>query len=243
VITSFEVEGVSVSFNGETILDNLSFSVEPGELLAIIGRNGAGKSTLLKVILGLIKTYRGTVKLTGQKHRPVIGYVPQSRTIDEEMPISTWDFVSLGLPHLIRPWLNKKDRERIKQVLKLTNTEHLAQKAIGKLSGGERQRVFLAQALVKAPDVLLLDESTSNLDVGAQEQMTLLVEKIAKDQQVSVLFISHDLQLVNRFANRVLFLNRHGYKLGPVHELFGSELLKEMYSQIELDPLSESSIV
>lgn len=215
-----EVKNIEVHFKGEKILHDLSFSLHSEEMLGIVGPNGAGKSTLLKVILGLIIPQNGTVKIEGQKKS--IGYVPQSRTIDEEMPIQTRDFVALGLPHLIRPWLTRKDHDTVKEVMALTNTNHLAKKPIGKLSGGERQRVFLAQALVRKPKVLLLDEPTSNLDPEAQEQVTSLVHQLCQEQGIGILFISHDLALVEKYAHRVLNLTRNGYTIGNVDKILGN---------------------
>jgi len=238
VIKKFCVDQIDVYINGEKILDHLSFSVQPGEMLGIIGPNGAGKSTLLKVILGVIKPQHGTVEITNEDHGPVIGYVPQSRAIDEEMPIQAWDFISLGLPHRLRPWLTKRDRAVIKETMELTDTSHLAKKPIGKLSGGEKQRVFLAQALVRHPDVLLLDESTANLDPKAQEEMTSLVRELCVKQQISALFISHDVHLISEYSHRILYLTRGHYTVGSVEEIIGNADLDVLYQLQHINDIS-----
>lgn len=216
---SIQVENIEVRLKGETVLHDLSFSLDSGEMLGVIGRNGVGKSTLLKVILGLIHPENGTVRIEGKRKRTTIGYVPQSRAIDDEMPIQTFDFIALGLPQLIRPWLTKRDRAMIKEVMALTNATFLANKPLGTLSGGERQRVFLAQALARNPKVLLLDEATSNLDPEAQEQIASLVHRLCMERKIGVLFISHDLELVQKYAHRVLWLRRDGYKIGKTDEI------------------------
>jgi len=218
-----EVRNITVYINGDKILNHVSFSVHRGEFLSVIGPNGAGKTTLLKVISGLIRPQSGIVKIHNGKGKAAIGYVPQSRLIDPETPVQVRDFVSFGLPSLIKPWLTKKDRKAIEKVMALTHTMHLAGKPVGKLSGGERQRVFLAQALLREPEVLLLDEPTSHLDTGAQEQMAALVYKLCRDRKMSVLFVSHDLNLVAKFAHRILYLAKDGYAIGEADEILGAE--------------------
>src|SRR5665647_2767948 len=202
------VQDITVHLGNKCILDRVSFNVKSGEFLGIIRPNGAGKTTLFQVLLGILEPQHGRIIFEDDLHKQlagssVIGYVPQSRQIDPEIPMSSWDFVSLGLPHKIRPWFIAKDRSSIEEALKLTDSETIADKMIGKLSGGERQRVYLAQALVRNPQVLLLDEPTSNLDPGAQEKMAAVVARICKETGTSVLFISHDINLIARYAHRI----------------------------------------
>lgn len=220
--TKIKVNHISVRFKDEELLNDLSFSLNEGEIIGIVGPNGAGKSTLLKVILGMTVPYKGSVEWSGRSQYKAVGYVPQSRMIDEEMPIQTLDFVAFGLPHLIRPWLTKKDRKTIQKVMAMTDTIHLAKKSIGKLSGGEKQRVFLAQALVKNPEVLLLDEPTSNLDPEAQEQVASLVHQLCREQGIGVLFISHDLDLISRYADRILHISREGSQIEKTDRILNS---------------------
>ncbi|RYM05768.1 metal ABC transporter ATP-binding protein [Sporolactobacillus sp. THM7-7] len=229
MLRQFQVDDLQVSFNGEKVLNHLSFEVFPGEMLAIIGPNGAGKSTLLKVILGMIHPQGGAVRMESDKRKAVIGYVPQSRTIDEETPIQAKDFVSLGLPAKIVPWLSQKERVTVKKAMMMTESLHLAKKPIGRLSGGERQRVFVAQAMVRHPDVLLLDESTANLDPNAQEQMMQLVQRLCKNQGITVLFICHDLHMVKEYSDRVLFMSRRHYETGSTDEVLSGKALEWLY--------------
>lgn len=229
MVREIRVDDLQISFHGEKILDHLSFDVEAGEMLAIVGPNGAGKSTLLKAILGFITPQKGNISVGKNGRKTAIGYVPQSRTIDEETPIRARDFVSLGLPPRVRPWLSSKERETVKQAMKLTDTLRLAKKPIGKLSGGERQRVFFAQALVCRPDILLLDESTANLDPIAQEQMMKLVQTVCRLQGITVLFISHDLHLVKEYADRVLLLSHGHYELNSAENILSDSKIKRFY--------------
>lgn len=227
------VNGVSVHLGGQQVLEQLSFTVEPGQLLGIIGPNGAGKSTLFRVILGIQPPQTGSVRLVSDDGREgavsLIGYVPQARLIDPEIPIEVRDFVSLGLPHKYRPWLNRMDKARVAELLEMTGTGHLAHQSLGRLSGGERQRVYLAQALARNPQILLLDEPTSNLDPGAQEKIAAVVHTICRQRGVSVLFISHDVNLIAQYADRILYLTKGHYAIGTVAEVIRPEVLSRLY--------------
>ncbi|MEX2462365.1 MAG: metal ABC transporter ATP-binding protein [Paenibacillaceae bacterium] len=228
------VQDITVHYGNKCILDHVSFHVKSGEFLGIIGPNGAGKTTLFQVLLGILEPQHGHIQFENDIHKQlaassVIGYVPQSRQMDPEIPMSSWDFVSLGLPHKIRPWFTSKDRKAIEEALKLTESESLTNKMIGKLSGGERQRVYLAQALVRKPQVLLLDEPTSNLDPGAQERMAGVVARICNETGTSVLFISHDINLIARYAHRILYLTKGHHVVGTVEEVMQSNVLSNLY--------------
>lgn len=227
------VQDITVHMGNKRILENVSFTVKPGEFLGIIGPNGAGKTTLFQVLLGILQPQHGQIVFEAIHKQlarsSVIGYVPQSRQIDPEIPMTSWDFVSLGLPHKIRPWFTSKDRNAIAEALRLTDADSLAGKMIGKLSGGERQRVYLAQALVRQPQVLLLDEPTSNLDPGAQEKMAAVVAKICNETGTNVLFISHDINLIARYAHRILYLTKGHYAVGTVEEVMQSDVLSNLY--------------
>lgn len=243
------INDVSVHLGGQQILNQLSFTVHPGEFLGIIGPNGAGKTTLFRLLLGIIEPQDGDVHFKGGDLKPavpssIIGYVPQSRLIDPEIPITAWDFVSLGLPHKFRPWSTPKDRRIISEAMRLTDSEHLSKKSVGKLSGGEKQRVFLAQALVRNPQILLLDEPTSNLDPSAQEHMASVVDRICRERGVSVLFISHDINLIARYAHRILYLTRGQYAVGTVEEVMQPEVLSKLYgNSVEIMKVGSNLLV
>ncbi|WP_051330911.1 metal ABC transporter ATP-binding protein [Aneurinibacillus terranovensis] len=227
-----EVKDINVYLGGKHILQNLSFSVRRGEFMGILGPNGAGKSTLFKVLLGMQRPQTGTVKIIEADKTDqgsILGYVPQSRQIDPETPLRAWDFVSFGLPHKFRPWLTDQDRKIVKNALELTDSEKYAYKPIGKLSGGERQRLYLAQALVKKPKILLLDEPTSNLDPAAQEKVTAVVNRICREEGISILFVSHDVNLVGQYADRILYLTPGHYALGTADEIIQAPVLSKLY--------------
>lgn len=226
------LNNVNVSFDGKWVLQNLTFSVESGEFLGIIGPNGSGKTTLMKVLLKMIKPLEGTVKIANASR---LGYVPQARQIDPETPLSSRDFVSLGLPHKFRPWLTPQDKKMVDVAMEMTNSKAYADKLIGKLSGGQRQRLYLAQALVKKPQILLLDEPTSNLDPGAQESMATVVDEIRREHGITVLFVSHDVNLISRYADKILYMTQGSYAVGTVDKIMQPSVLSKLYGmQVEV---------
>ena len=229
--TALSVREVTVHLGGKTVLSDISFQAKQGEFLGILGPNGAGKTTLFRVLLRQLKPQSGRVEwlADGQPGRPAVGYVPQARQIDPELPLRAWDFVALGLPHTLRPWLNRADREAVYEAMERTGSARLAASPIGRLSGGERQRVFLAQALVRRPRMLLLDEPTSNLDPGAQEAAAEIVHSVCRSQGIGVLLISHDVNLVSRYADRILYLTPGHYAVGTVDEVMRPSVLRRLY--------------
>ena len=209
-MTELNIKNLTYSIGDKTILDNISFSVSSGDVVAVVGKNGVGKTTLLNNILEkLNKT--DEIKLIGVN--PTLGYVPQFRQIDEELPLSAKDFVSLPIQKGFLPWLSKKEKESIKNALSLTNSIKLENKSIGTLSGGEKQRVFLAQALVNKPNLLLLDEFTSNLDKTSEVECMTLVKDITKKENIITLCITHELSLLDeKYVDKILYLEEGCFK-------------------------------
>lgn len=228
------LEQVGVSLGGAPIHRNLTFSIPHGEFLGVIGPNGAGKTTLFRLLLGLIKPDQGSIHIGGRrikgKGSPAIGYVPQSRLVDPETPLRAWDFVSLGLEGKLVPWLTQSERKRVSEVMHLVEADAYKDQPIGLLSGGERQRLYLAQALLANPKCLLLDEPTSNLDPGSQEKIVELVDRVRRQLDITVVFISHDINLINRFADRILYLTKDDYAIDAPERLLTAEVLTRLYN-------------
>ncbi|MDQ0190713.1 metal ABC transporter ATP-binding protein [Alicyclobacillus cycloheptanicus] len=222
-----EVRDLSVQVNGGWIFQGISFQLHPGEFLAVIGPNGAGKSTLLRAILGMQSNRTGEVAGTRQKR--ALGYVPQARQVDADTPVKVFDFVSFGLTHRLRPWLTRAEKQQVNDALEVTDCLEFAHRPIGKLSGGQKQRVYLAQVLVRHPKVLLLDEPTSNLDPRAQTQVAEIVSHISKTRNVSVIFVTHDMNLAAKYATRVLYLTQGRHALGTVAEVMNTSVLSRLY--------------
>lgn len=204
------VNNLSYSIGNKEILNNLTFNCSAGEVIAIIGKNGIGKTTLLKNILKKLNKV-SSIKLIGTE--PIIGYVPQFRQIDEELPLSVEDFISLPLTKSFLPWLTNKEKQAINYVLNLTNSTLQKSKSLGLLSGGERQRIYLAQALVNKPNMLLLDEFTSNLDKDSEIECMSLIREITKKENIITLCITHELSLIDeQYVDKILYLSDEGFK-------------------------------
>lgn len=229
-----EMMDVTISLGGEMIHNHLNLTVEKGEFLGVIGPNGAGKTTFMRLLLGLFKPDKGVIKINGkvlkEKGNSILGYVPQTRLIDPDTPLKAWDFVSFGLKKQhFRPWLTKTEREQIRKVFQLVDAVSYMNKPVGKLSGGERQRLYLAQALLSEPQCLLLDEPTSALDPGSQQRIVDLVDQLRRELGISVIFISHDINLISSYADRILYLTKGKYAIGSREDVIQSDVLSNLY--------------
>ncbi len=211
-----DVKDLEVVFDGKTILKNVSFSLKDGDVLAIVGPNGAGKSTVLRALLGLIK-YEGSVNW---RENIRIGYVPQKLSIEKNMPMTVREFMNL----------KNSSEAQIHQSLKAVGVSlELLDHALGLLSGGELQRVLIAWALLGDPNVLLFDEPTSGIDIGGEETIYNLLHQIQDSQKLSLILISHDLNIVYQYANNVLCLNREMICYGVPRDVLDPESLVKLY--------------
>ena len=215
-----QIQNLSAGYNDEMVLKDITLTVEPDDFIGLIGPNGGGKTTLFKVILGLIKPKRGTVKVMGlspDKGRRHIGYVPQFTYFDTDFPIRVRDVVlmgRLGPTHLFKPY-SPEDDQVVDECLERVQLTELRNTSLGELSGGQRQRVYIARALASEPELLLLDEPTISVDADATAQIYELLHKINL-QGVTILLISHDLNVISSYVKTIGCLNRtlhyHGEK-------------------------------
>ena len=205
------VENLSVTIGTDTILSNVNFHAHCGEMVALIGPNGAGKSTLIKAILGQ-REYDGVIAFSepGQRSKkPRIGYVPQSPAFDPSDPVSVADLFACCQSR--RPaflGLSKSFRSLVLECLERVHGENLIDKRIGSLSGGELQRVLLALALEPLPNILILDEPLSGVDVEGQTSLMDMLDEIRKTYDLSILMTTHDFSLLPRYADKVVLIDR-----------------------------------
>jgi zinc transport system ATP-binding protein len=217
---TLEVDGLSVHFGTTRVLTELSFSVAKGSALAIIGPNGAGKTVLLKTLIGSLP-FAGTVRWVAGAR---IGYVPQKLDIERDIPITGLDFLDARAAVAHRP------ADDMSSALTLVGMPlEVAQRPIGTMSGGQFQRLLVAFALVADPNVLLLDEPTAGVDEPGQEQLNELVRRLQKSQSLTVLFISHELSVVYKYADNVLCLSSEHAWFGPPSTILTPDLLRQIY--------------
>ncbi|GER85655.1 ABC transporter ATP-binding protein [Thermogemmatispora aurantia] len=232
-----ELEGVSVCLGGRTILQEVTFTINPGEFIAVLGPNGAGKSTLLKVLLGLIRPSAGTVRLFGQAPRRgnrLIGYAPQHRTLEGALSLRARDLVGFGLDgHRWGPgWFPAGGRRRqaiIEAALAEVDALALADMPVAHLSGGEQQRLLIAQALLSQPRLLLLDEPLSNLDLSHEQEIIALIARLCRTHGMTVLLVSHDVNPLLPVIDRVLYLARGHAAIGKPEQVITSATLSALY--------------
>lgn len=204
---------ISYSYNSKSnVLEDINFEVYKNDFVALIGPNGGGKSTLLKIILGLLVPSVGEIKVFNQAPkniRDAIAYVPQYSQIDLDYPISVFEVVASALlgRKRIASRFNKQEKEIVKNTLRDMKLLDLADRAIGQLSGGQRQRVLLARALVRRPQLLILDEPTNNVDLASGSDLYELLHHL-NQQGMSIIVVSHDVSVVSKYVNRVFCLNK-----------------------------------
>lgn len=192
-------ESISYSREGNLIIDNVSFEINFGDIITIIGPNGGGKTTLIKLLLGILATDKGKI-IKGKSTR--IGYMPQKITFNKQMPITVRDFLFLNY----NVNYNKID---INEIIAETSIDYILDRQVHNISGGELQRVLLAKALFHNPNLMILDEPLQGLDIKGQADFYLLLDKIRKAKKIAILMVSHDLHTVMRSTNHVICLNKH----------------------------------
>jgi ABC-type Mn2+/Zn2+ transport system ATPase subunit len=219
-----EVKDLSVFYGDYQAVNNVSFELRAGEILAIIGPNGSGKSTLLKAILELVD-YTGRVRILGKKPKLVlddIGYVPQRFSFEKGFPLTVVEFLELSQK-------NSKDTQRRKQALKEVEMNKSENKLIGELSGGQLQRVLIARALLNDPKIIFLDEATSGIDAEGEKNFYEIIQHLNKVHGLTIVLISHELNMVYKFASQVVCLNRDLICFGQTKEAITNEVISKLY--------------
>jgi zinc/manganese transport system ATP-binding protein len=228
------IDNIRVQFNQRCVLKDVNVQVFPGEFIGLIGPNGAGKSTLFKVILGLLSPTQGSVRVLGRTAKRgdrLIGYVPQKLFLDPNIPLRARDLVALGLDgHRWGIPLPRKERKkRVDDMLKAVDAYRFADSPVGQLSGGEQQRLLIAQALLTDPQILLLDEPLSNLDIKSAYEVVNLVSRIGREKGIAVILVAHDMNPLLSVMDRVLYLAEGKAVMGRVEDVFRNDVLSGLY--------------
>lgn len=221
------ISNLSFAYHQEKVLENISLQVEEGDFLGLIGPNGGGKSTLLKIILGLLKPQKGQVKLFDQKIKEFkawhkIGYVAQKAGFNPTgFPITVAEVIAMA---------GGKGGE-IERVLKLTNILKQRNKLLSELSGGQQQRVFIARALLKQPQLLILDEPTVGIDGDSQLQFYDLLRQLNQNNYLTIILVSHEVDLIAKEVNKIACINQSLTYHGQAEKLLQDNLLEKLYGK------------
>ncbi|HHW66414.1 MAG: zinc transport system ATP-binding protein [Epulopiscium sp.] len=238
--TILEIKNLSFGYNDKLILDNINFEIKSGDYIGIVGPNGSGKSTLLKIVLGLLKPTKGSIKLFGQpmdsfKDWGKIGYVAQkAASFNTSFPATVEEVVAANLyPQLgLFKRIKKYHMEKVYEALELVGMKEYSKRLIGNLSGGQQQRVFIARTLVSSPQIIFLDEPTVGIDIQSQDNFYELLKNLNENMHITIVMISHDIGVITEKANRVACM---GEKKLIVHDMNSnvpiSKILSEVYGE------------
>jgi len=236
--TAILAEKLSYAYKHQPVLNDVSFGVQSGEFFIIIGPNGSGKTTLLKVISGIEKLQKGRAEILGISIRnysrkslaKAVAFVPQS--VPTEFPFTVTEVILMGrAPHLGMLGLEQENDLKIaNEAMKFTGVESLAERKIDQLSGGERQRVFIARAICQEPQIIVLDEPTASLDVAHQVRVMDLMEKLKKEKGITIVMVSHDVNLAAMYADTLLLLKSGQIvHIGTPKDVLTFETLEQAY--------------
>jgi len=233
----FDVENLGFSVRGQTILQNISFQIFHGEYIAIIGPNGGGKTTLIRLLLGLEKPTSGTIRIFGKKLKNFkewykIGYVPQRAAhVDANFPATVEDIVKMGriAKRKLFSSMSQEDKEMVHDAMLKMDILDLKDKMVGTLSGGQRQRVMIARALASSPEILILDEPNTGVDVKSQQRFYRLLAKLNKEEGITILFITHDIGVIADDIGRLFTINQKATICNDPKKELSCEDMSELY--------------
>lgn len=246
--TAIRLNQLTVAYEAQPVLWDISFSIPKGTLTAVVGPNGAGKSTLIKSLINLIKPIAGEVEFTfGQsteedyrKNKNLVAYVPQNGSVDWDFPTTVLDVVVMGryghIGWFKRP--KKKDKSLANEMLAKVGMADFKDRQISQLSGGQRQRVFLARALVQEAEIYLMDEPFQGVDAQTEKIIIQLLKEL-KSEGKTIVVVHHDLQTVPEYFDEVVLINRELIGNGPIETTFTKELIAKTYRQNQAKPWEE----
>lgn len=229
-----ELRGARLDFGKRTVWRDLDLDAQPGEFIAVLGPNGSGKTTLLRAVLGLQPLSSGSLRVLGRppaRGDRRIGYIPQQRLLDTSTPVRGADLVGFGVDgrRLGLPFRRRTDRERVARLVAAVDGEGFADRPAWRLSGGEQQRLRVGQAIADEPALLLCDEPLISLDLANQAAVSGLIDRQRREHDAAVLFVTHDVNPVLEYVDRVVYLVDGRVRIGPPEEVLTSEVLSDLY--------------
>lgn len=230
-----DVRNLWFTYGNHVVLENVTFTLFPGEYVGLIGPNGGGKSTLVQILLGILKPTKGSVKVMGvgnSSYHCCVGYVPQNLPSNEVgFPATVLEVVLSGLaPHSrLFGMYTKSQKTYVRYIMETVGISDLSRRRIGELSGGQRQKVFIARALVARPQILVLDEPDAGVDGISQKAFYALVGALNKENKMTIILVSHDIDAVTREVSKVLCLNKTMMCHSTVKEFLSDTALSEFY--------------
>jgi len=202
------IKDAAFGYEGKAVVQDVTFSINEGDYLCIVGENGSGKSTLMKTLLGLLPPTRGRIEYGDGLNQNEIGYLPQQTEVQKDFPASVWEIVLSGCLNRcgLRPFYNRDEKELARANMERLGISSLSKRCHRDLSGGQQQRVLLARALCSTRKMLLLDEPAAGLDPKASEDMYQIIERLNKDSGITIVVISHDIAATIKYASHILHL-------------------------------------
>lgn len=231
-----EIEHLSVKFGSHFALEDISFELEKGSFLTVIGPNGGGKSTFLKILLGLLSPSEGKVRIFAKSPSEIpaewIGYVPQIKTLDRSFPALSIELVASGILGTWPGIIKKGIRDEALQSLEKVGASKLAFRSIGTLSGGELQRVYLARSFVRQPKILLLDEPSTGIDISGEKDISNIMEDYRREYGATIIMVTHDWESAYHHADKALIINRHVICFNIPSVAFAEENIRRAFGHI-----------
>ena len=222
------LDNLTIGYDRQPVLSGISLSILRGSFTAILGANGSGKSTLLKTLLGLQPPIAGKIQIAAPA---VFGYVPQAIQFDPLYPLTGFDVALMGTFGRVGPmqFPSRAEKDFVRECLRATGAEEFAHKKFSELSGGQKQRVLIARALATKPDVLALDEPTAGVDAAATHALLEFISQIHAERKLTILLVTHDLPLVRKHAQQIIWLHQGKVLHGAVTELLSRERMAEIF--------------
>lgn len=221
---------ISIEYDGKVAVDRVSFKIEQGDYLCIVGENGSGKSTLIKGLMGLLKLKSGVIEINKELTPGGIGYLPQQTDSQKDFPASVYEIVLSGCIKSkgLRPFYNAKEKKRVKDNLERLKIYDLRHKSYRELSGGQQQRVLLARALCATDSLLVLDEPVTGLDPVVTAELYDIIEELNRRDHVTIIMVSHDVRMATKSANKILQMGQKVLFFGETKEYINTSYAKTL---------------